>query len=69
MQSSSTPAEVWRGLSRETRRTIRDKHIHFYVIDAFKVAKRHAPTPSSASVGTARPRSSAASRISATVQA
>ena len=46
MQSSSTPTEVWRGLSRETRRTIRDKNIHLYVIDAFKVAKRHAPTPS-----------------------
>ena len=44
LQSSLTPEEVWRELPRHARRTIRDKHIHFLVVDAFSVAKRHAPT-------------------------
>ena len=40
-----TPLEVWRELPQQARKTIRDKKIHFFVIDAFAVAKRHAPTP------------------------
>jgi pyruvate-ferredoxin/flavodoxin oxidoreductase len=45
LQSSLTPEEVWRELPRNARKTIRDKHIRFFVVDAFKVAKKHAPTP------------------------
>ncbi len=45
LQSSSTPEEVWAELPPQTRKTIRDKKINFFVIDAFAVAKRHAPTP------------------------
>jgi pyruvate-ferredoxin/flavodoxin oxidoreductase len=45
LQSSLTPEDVWRELPRNARRTIRDKKIHFLIVDAFKVAKRHAPTP------------------------
>ena len=32
-------------LPAQARKTIRDKKINFFVIDAFAVAKRHAPTP------------------------
>ncbi|MFN8195299.1 MAG: 2-oxoacid:acceptor oxidoreductase family protein [Nocardioidaceae bacterium] len=46
MQSSSSPEEVWRGLSRDVRRTIRERHVNLFVIDAFSVAKRHAPQAS-----------------------
>jgi len=45
MQSSLSPADVWRELPRKARRTIREKRIRFYVVDAFSVAKQHAPTP------------------------
>ncbi|MDR0989832.1 MAG: 2-oxoacid:acceptor oxidoreductase family protein, partial [Propionibacteriaceae bacterium] len=45
LQSDKTPLEVWRSLPAEARRTIRDKKIKFLVIDAFEVAKKHAPTP------------------------
>ncbi|HYN28338.1 MAG TPA: 2-oxoacid:acceptor oxidoreductase family protein [Dermatophilaceae bacterium] len=44
LQSSLSPEEVWRDLPRAARRTIREKHIRFLVVDAFAVAKRHAPT-------------------------
>ena len=44
MQSNQAPLEVWRDLPAHARRTIRDKHIHFYVVDAFSVARKHAPT-------------------------
>ena len=46
MQSSASPEDIWRGLSRDARRTIRAKRINFFVIDAFTVAKRHAPSAS-----------------------
>lgn len=45
LQSNLTPEEVWQVLPESARKTIRDKHISFYVIDAFEVAKKHAPTP------------------------
>lgn len=45
MQSNLAPEQVWRSLPRAARRTIRDKGIHVFVVDAFAVAKKHAPTP------------------------
>jgi pyruvate-ferredoxin/flavodoxin oxidoreductase len=45
LQSDLEPLEVWRELPRYARRTIREKKIRFLVLDAFEVAKRHAPTP------------------------
>jgi pyruvate-ferredoxin/flavodoxin oxidoreductase len=45
LQSDLSPQEVWRDLPKYARRTIREKKIRFLVLDAFKVAKRHAPTP------------------------
>ncbi len=45
LQSDLAPEEVWRELPRYARRTIRERHINFWVIDAFSVAERHAPTP------------------------
>ncbi|MEI7611712.1 MAG: 2-oxoacid:acceptor oxidoreductase family protein [Betaproteobacteria bacterium] len=45
MQSSATPEEVWAELPPQARKTIREKKINFLIIDAFAVAKRHAPTP------------------------
>ncbi|TBW36635.1 pyruvate-flavodoxin oxidoreductase [Siculibacillus lacustris] len=45
MQSNLSPLELWLDLPAKARKTIRDKKIRFYVIDAFKVAEHHAPTP------------------------
>ena len=45
LQSSLSTIEVWRELPAQARKTIRNNQIHFYVIDGFSVAKRHAPTP------------------------
>ena len=45
LQSDLSPEEVWRELPRHARRTIREKQIRFLVVDAFSVAKKHAPTP------------------------
>ncbi len=45
LQSSLEPVEVWKELPEHARKTIRDKKIHFFIIDGFAVAKRHAPTP------------------------
>ncbi len=44
LQSDLSPAEVWAELPRYARRTIRERNIRFLVVDAFAVAKRHAPT-------------------------
>lgn len=44
LQSNLSPLAAWRALPRRARRTIRERHIRFFVIDAFSVAKRHAPT-------------------------
>ncbi|MDD3029405.1 MAG: 2-oxoacid:acceptor oxidoreductase family protein [Alphaproteobacteria bacterium] len=45
LQSQNDPLEVWKELPAQVRKILRDKKIKFYVIDAFAVAKRHAPTP------------------------
>jgi pyruvate-ferredoxin/flavodoxin oxidoreductase len=45
LQSHLSPIEVWKELPARARKTIRDKKIHFYIVDGFAVAKRHAPTP------------------------
>ena len=44
MQSSEVPLSVWRSLPQAARRYIRDNQITFGVVDAFAVARRHAPT-------------------------
>ncbi|MDP2809690.1 MAG: 2-oxoacid:acceptor oxidoreductase family protein [Rhodocyclaceae bacterium] len=44
MQSSLSPEQVWRELPVQARKTIREKAINLHVVDAFAVAKRHAPT-------------------------
>jgi pyruvate-ferredoxin/flavodoxin oxidoreductase len=45
LQSDSSPEDVWRELPKYARRTIREKKIRFLVVDAFSVAKKHAPIP------------------------
>ncbi len=45
LQSHHTPTEVWRELPAHARKIIRERDIHLYVVDAFSVAKRHAPAP------------------------
>ncbi|MBN2177695.1 MAG: 2-oxoacid:acceptor oxidoreductase family protein [Demequinaceae bacterium] len=44
LQSDVSPEETWRSLPAYARRTIRDRKIRFLVVDAFTVAKKHAPT-------------------------
>ena len=44
MQTNLSPVDVWRELPRKARRMIRAKKINFYIVDAFAVAKQHAPT-------------------------
>lgn len=45
MQSMEEPLEVWKSIPLAARKTIRDKKIKFLLLDGFKVAKPHAPTP------------------------
>ena len=45
MQSNHTPLEVWKELPAFARKTIRDNRIQLYIVDAFGVAKKHAPVP------------------------
>ncbi|WP_291378781.1 2-oxoacid:acceptor oxidoreductase family protein [Demequina sp.] len=45
LQSDLAAEDVWLSMPSYARRTIRDKHINFLVVDAFTVAKKHAPTP------------------------
>ncbi len=45
LQSHHTPLEVWKELPAFARKTIREKNIHLYIVDAFGVAKKHAPAP------------------------
>ncbi|MGO9483749.1 MAG: 2-oxoacid:acceptor oxidoreductase family protein [Rhodomicrobium sp.] len=44
LQSNLAPLEAWRSLPAPARKAIRDKSLNFFVIDAFNVAKKHAPT-------------------------
>ena len=45
LQSSQSPEQVWQELPPQARKTIREKKINFFIIDAFAVAKKNAPTP------------------------
>jgi len=45
LQSHHTHLEVWAELPANARNTIREKNIKLYIVDAFGVAKKHAPTP------------------------
>lgn len=45
LQSNTSAEEVWAGLPAPARSTIRSKKIRFFIIDAFAVAKKNAPTP------------------------
>src|SRR5450830_1803249 len=45
LQSSASPEVVWQELPAKARHTIREKSIRFFIIDAFSVARKHAPTP------------------------
>lgn len=45
MQSDKEPLDVWRDLPPRARRTIRERKIRFFVLDAFAIARGHAPTP------------------------
>lgn len=45
LQTHHTPEQVWQELPQSARQTIRDKNIDFYIVDAFDVARKHAPTP------------------------
>ncbi|WP_028863764.1 2-oxoacid:acceptor oxidoreductase family protein [Psychromonas aquimarina] len=45
LQSHHTPEQVWQELPQSARSYIREKKINFYVVDAFEVARKHAPAP------------------------
>jgi pyruvate-ferredoxin/flavodoxin oxidoreductase len=45
LQTSLSPEEAWRELPAQARRTIQDKKIRLFIVDAFAVAKKHAPRP------------------------
>ncbi len=45
LQSSASAEEVWQELPAKARQTIRAQKISFLIVDAFAVAKKHAPTP------------------------
>jgi len=45
MQSDRQPLDVWRELPAFARRAIADRGIRFLVLDAFAVARAHAPNP------------------------
>ncbi|MCL1898346.1 MAG: 2-oxoacid:acceptor oxidoreductase family protein, partial [Micrococcales bacterium] len=44
LQSNQDPATVWASLPENARRTITERQIKFLVLDAFKVARAHAPS-------------------------
>lgn len=44
VQSKESPATFWAGLPPAARETIRQRGLNVFVLDAFGVAKRHAPT-------------------------
>lgn len=45
LQTHHQPEQVWQEIPQSAREYIRAKNINFYVVDAFKVAHKHAPTP------------------------
>lgn len=46
IQSDESPEEFWAHLPQKAKQTIRDRHIKLFILDAFKVAKNHAPDES-----------------------
>ena len=44
LQSNLPPEQVWKDLPRRARATVREKNIRLFVVDAFTVARRHAPS-------------------------
>ncbi|KAA5605378.1 pyruvate-flavodoxin oxidoreductase [Roseospira marina] len=44
LQSNLSPLEVWRSLPAVARRDIREKRLKVHVVDAFAVARKHAPS-------------------------
>ncbi|MDR2453822.1 MAG: 2-oxoacid:acceptor oxidoreductase family protein [Bifidobacteriaceae bacterium] len=44
LQSDQGPRQTWAALPAHARRAIRDREIKFLVVDAFAVAKKHAPS-------------------------
>lgn len=45
LQTHHTPEQVWKEIPATARQYIRENNIHFYIVDAFEVARKHAPTP------------------------
>lgn len=45
LQSSESPEKLWATLPAKARKTIREKRINLFILDAFAVAKEHAPDP------------------------
>lgn len=45
LQSTGDPKQVWASLPDFARRVIRERNIRFFVLDAFAVARVHAPNP------------------------
>ncbi|MCL2422901.1 MAG: 2-oxoacid:acceptor oxidoreductase family protein, partial [Micrococcales bacterium] len=45
LQSDQDPLTVWKSLPAHARRTIRERKLKLCVLDAFSVAKKHAPSP------------------------
>ncbi len=45
LQSNASPEAVWAELPPQARKTIRERKINFFIVDAFAVARKHAPNP------------------------
>lgn len=45
LQTHHNPTQVWQEIPAAARQYIREKNINFYIVDAFAVAHKHAPTP------------------------
>lgn len=45
LQTQHSPEQVWQEIPASARQYIRNNNIHFYIVDAFEVARKHAPTP------------------------
>lgn len=45
LQSSESPADFWASLPKRAKTIIREKRINLFILDAFGVAKKHAPDP------------------------
>ena len=46
IQSNQEPRAFWEGLPEKAKQTIRERKIKLFILDAFAVAKKHAPTES-----------------------